>query len=208
MDWFWLILLGIGGVAMWGMYTGKLQNTFLAGEGLDGTIDRQFGILNAIKPPLLHCPNGYARFNGYRYNKSGSVDIFTLDGRWILNVDLLKNVKDSGSVLSRLCGLGETLVNVELDTGKEVDWQMFAGRSDDNAHLVNLVDQTKRQLMNVLAYGNSPFDGNLYHSRMNEDTKNLGKILRNLGKGGYTQQEVRMSRPTPVRDEEGEGYGE
>ena len=201
-----IVFVVLGGLAvlMYFMFTGKISLPF--GEELDSTIKQEFGFLTAIKPALISCPNGYARPKGYRYNNAGTLDIICVDGVIIPNVNPDTDLPTvSGTQLLELM-MGNTTVPVPImmGSGEHKQWNDFIlpHGSDHNRVLKDSLDISESRYQNMKHSGLNVSDGVAYFRELENLSKNMGKVGRNIVREPASDREIGIRR-MPYEEDRG-----
>jgi hypothetical protein len=202
---FWLTILTIGGI-LWTLSKGNL-NFPIGGGRRDATLRREFGMLDAIKPTLIHTPNGYGRPSGYRANNAGGVDIILLDGSIIPNVnpDIDLPVMYGSRLLDLALGNGTIQCNVCINTGERVSWREFHGGVDAKAQdrMTPLIDRMDIAASNLANFriGSDMAGTPGWDKTIDSLTKTFGKSNKNLSLRDAPISELTVRRQSMLGDD-------
>lgn len=202
----WLIIVGLGVIGYMAA-KGRISMP-MGGHGrTDKHIRQEFGFLKAIKPAMFETPDGFARPEGYRHNNYGGLDIQLTDGRIIPNVSADSDIPSlSGKqVLDLMIGNLTVPLPVCIDTGERVTWAAFHAPhgSDHNQLLKDGWDKADERYQNLKNMGLNVGDGMAYYKELNNITKTMGEIGRNLGVRDRPMAPEVSIRRNPFMDEQG-----
>jgi len=204
MDW-WIIFWVVAIVLFVMVVTGNLRIKNKKSEDALFSSSYEIGLMKLNKWNLIQTPSGYGRFWEVRRNNSGSYDIY-LDteegGKWVRGVDPLKDlIPITGEMIfAFLSGQAVYPIAITMDDGGgsvKVSMSQFLGIPDVNESLANENERLRQRYTNSLYFSTNPHDGVSVWKTLQNESKQLSNISKNINQGKGECEEVRVQRSMP-----------